>query len=160
MQLAPVKKKLYYIKGKYMRSAFSMIMAIFVIVIMATVATLVTNLSSKSVKATTAQYQRAQAMLYAKSYTEFAILAVTAHDRTSNCVQTITGSIGTSPYGYDINTSIQYIGNNLGTCTTLGASTTLSTPLTIIVDVYVNYQDPDNTTAPALTVHRRTVQKI
>ena len=94
-----------------MRSAFSMIMAISVIVIMATVAMFVTNLSSKSVKATTAQYQRAQAMLYAKSYTEFAILAVTAHDRAADCVETIKGSIGNiNQGGYAIHTHIAYIG--------------------------------------------------
>ncbi len=153
-----------------MRSAFSMITAIFVIVIMATVAMLVTNLSSKSVKATTSQYQRAQAMLYAKSYTEFAILAVTAHDRTTNCVQTIKGSIGNiNQGGYAIRTHIAYIANNaiLGTCAggvrqlnSTTVITTDSTPLTLIVDAYVDYKDPDNTAAPLLTVHRRTVQKI
>ena len=148
-----------------MRSAFSMIMAIFVIVIMATVATLVTNLSSKSVKATTAQYQRAQAMLYAKSYTEFAILAVTAHDRTTDCVQTINGSIGNiNQGGYSIRTHISYIGplSEIGNCTTQLSTnvTTASTPLTLIIDAYVDYKDLDNTSDVNLTVHRRTVQKI
>lgn len=155
-----------------MRKAFSMITAIFVIVIMATVAMFVMNLSGKSVKATTAQYQRAQAMLYAKSYTEFAILAVTAHDRTTDCVQTITGTIGTiNQGGYAIRTHIAYIGplseiKGCGTATGTGLRqlsinvTTASTPLTLIVDAYVDYKDPDNTAAPVLTVHRRTVQKI
>ncbi len=149
-----------------MRKAFSMITAIFVIVIMATIAGLVMNLSGKSVHSTTAQYQRAQAMLYAKSYTEFAIMAVTGNDRTT-CLTTITGSIGTSPStgdGYDINTSISYIVSNAeqGTCTQLNTNdiSTPSTPLTIIIDAYVNYKDPDNTTGPWLTVHRRSVQKI
>ncbi len=155
-----------------MRSAFSMITAIFVIVIMATVAMLVTNLSSKSVKATTSQYQRAQAMLYAKSYTEFAILAITAHDRTTNCVQTIKGTIGTiNQGGYAIRTHIAYIGplSEIEKCGNAAGTglrqlsinvTTPSTPLTLIIDAYVDYKDPDNTAAPVLTVHRRTVQKI
>lgn len=169
MQLVHVKKKLYSIKGKQMRSAFSMLTAIFIIVIMSTVAMLVANLSSKSVKATTAQYQRAQAMLYAKSYTEFSILAVTAHDRATNCVQTIKGTIGNiDEGGYKIRTHIAYIADSseLGSCAggvrQLNSTdiSTDSTPLTLIIDAYVDYKDLDNTTGPVLTVHRRTVQKI
>ena len=144
-----------------MRSAFSMITAIFVIVIMATIAMFVMSLSSKGVKATTAQYQRAQAMLYAKSYTEFAILAVTAHDRSTDCVEEITGSI---QGGYNIRTNISYIGpsSEIGNCNTQLSTnvTTASTPLTIIIDAYVDYNDTDNTSGPVFTVHRRTVQKI
>ena len=150
-----------------MRKAFSMITAIFVIVIMATIAMFVTSLSGRGVKATSNQYQKAQAMLYAKSYTEFAIMAVTAHNRTANCVETITGSIGNiNEGGYAIRTHIAYIGptSEIGNCSgTRQLSnnvTTPSTPLTIIVDAYVDYKDPDNTAAPKITVHRRTVQKI
>ena len=126
-----------------MRSAFSMLTAIFVIVIMAMVAMLVMNLSAKSVKATTAQYQRAQATLYAKSYTEFAIMSVTAHSRATNCVQTINGTIGNiNQGGYAIRTHIAYIGplseiqncgNNAGTgVRQLSINvTTEATPLTL-----------------------------
>ena len=148
-----------------MKKAFSMVTSIFVIIIMATVAILVMNLSGKSVKSTTAQYQRAQAMLYAKSYTEYAIMAVTAHDRTTDCIETIKGSINGR---YDIRTHISYIGpaTEIGNCSgTRQLSTnvtTTNTPLTIIVDAYVDYQDPDNAGvgAPKFTVHRRTIQKI
>ncbi len=153
-----------------LRSAFSMITAIFTIVIMATVSIFVMSLSGKIVKATTTQFQHEQAQLYAISYTEYAILAVTGNNRASNCLQTITGTIGSpsAGNGYNIRTHIAYIGNNaiVGTCASgvrqLNATTinTDSTPLTIIVDVYVDYKDPDNTSGSDLTVHRRTVQKI
>ncbi len=153
-------------KKREMREAFSMLTAIFVIVIMATVAMLVMSLSGKTIKMTTAEYQHAQAELYAKSYTEYAILAVTGNDRTA-CLTTITGSIGTSPStgnGYDINTSISYIVSDAeqGTCTQLNTNDiiTPSTPLTIIIDAFVKYKDPDNTSGPWVTVHRRSVQKI
>ncbi len=150
-----------------MRSAFSMITAIFVLVIMATVGALVMSTSGKIVKTTTAQYQHEQAILYAKSYTEYAIMAVSAHNRTADCVQTINGTIGTpnTGNGYRVRTHISYIGpaSQIGTCpATRQLSTnvtTSSTPLTIIVDAYVDYRDPDNT-AQWRTVHRRTVQKI
>ena len=151
-----------------MRNAFSMITAIFVIVLMATVAAFVMSLSGKTTHATTAQFQREQAMLYAKSYTEYAVLAVTAHDRATNnnCVETITGTIGTyGNGGYNIRTHIAYIGANteISMCNTILNTTnviTPSTPLSIIVDVYVDYKEFDNPSAPKITVHRRTIQKI
>ncbi len=155
-------------KNKELRSAFSMLTAIFIIVIMATVAVFVVSLSGKIVKSTTAQYQHEQAELYAKSYTEYAILAVTGNDRSSNCLETITGTIGspTTGNGYRIRTHIAYIGptSEIGSCATtrkLSTNvTTINTPLTIIIDAYVDYKDPDNTGGPWLTVHRRSIQKI
>ncbi len=152
-----------------MRSAFSMITAIFVIVIMATIAAFVTNISGKTVKATTAQFQHEQAILYTKSYTEYAILAVTGNDRSisGSCLQTITGTIGSSPAtgnGYDVNASIMYIVSDgeMGSCNRLNTNdiNTTDTPLSIIIDAYVRYKDPDHTSGPWFTVHRRTVQKI
>ena len=155
-----------------MRSAFSMITAIFVIMIMASIGAFVMNLSGKVVKSTTLQYQHEQAILYAKSYTEFAVMAITAHNRNTNCLEDINGTIGhpTQGQGYHIEVRIAYIGTGteIGNCS--GARkldtgvTTNNTPLTAIIDVYVRYQDPDDTgngaNAPWLTVHRRTVQKI
>ncbi len=153
-----------------MRKAFSMITAIFVIVIMASLAAFVMSLSGKIVKTTTAQFQHEQAVLYAKSYTEFTVMAISAHNRqTSGCVQKISGTIGspTSGNGYSIEAYISYISTSatvIGTCPgtrKLSTNVTTSfTPLTAIIDVYVHYKDLDNTSAPYLTVHRRTVQKI
>lgn len=156
-----------------MRKAFSMITAIFVIVIMATVGALVMSTSGKIVKNTTAQYQHEQALLYTKSYTEYTIMAVTGNDRSATCLQTITGTIGDDPNsgnGYRVRTHIAYIadGNSTGRsdvskCDGVrilsNSVSTTSTPLTIIIDAYVDYRDPDNT-AQWRTVHRRTVQKI
>ncbi len=151
-----------------MRPAFSMITAIFVIVIMASIGALVISISGKIAKTTTAQYQREQALLYAKSYTEYAIMAVTAHDRatTGNCVETIKGNIGNfNNGGYRIRTHIAYIGLNaeITMCSgTRQLSTNVQdaqTPLSIIIDAYVDYRDPDNA-SQIYTVHRRTIQKI
>jgi len=149
-----------------MRSAFSMITAIFVMVIMASVGAFVMNLSGKIVKTTTAQYRHEQAILYAKSYTEHAIMAVTAHDRSTNCVETIKGSIGdVDNGGYTIRTHIAYIGlpaeiaKCSGTRRLNATAIDPNTPLSIIIDAYVDYKDLDNT-AQKFTVHRRTIQKI
>ena len=151
---------------KNLRKAFSMITAIFVIVIMATIAGFVMNLSGKIVKATTAQYQHEQAELYAKSYTEYAVLAVTGHSRTVNCVETINGTIGDiNQGGYAMQVRIAYIGlaSEISNCLPVRqlstAVTTTTTPMTIVIDAYVKYKDPDNT-AQKITVHRRTIEKI
>ena len=156
-------------KKREMRGAFSMITAIFVIIIMATVSMFVMSLSGKIVKTTTAQYLHEQAALYTKSYTELAVMAVMGNNRVNNCLETINGSIGDSPVngnGYRIRTHISYIGTTaqIGNCAATRklseGVTTPSTPLSIIVDAYVDYKDPDNTGGPWITVHRRTIQKI
>jgi len=154
------------------REAFSLLTALVVIVMMATVAVLVMNMTGKITKETTAQFQKEQAILLAKSYTELAIMAVTAHDRSSNCMENIDSIniLGTSSHsgeGYRVRTRISYIGGNnenLGNCaTTRVHSHDVKTPessLNIIVDVYVEYKDLDNSTAKYITYHRRTLQKI
>ena len=158
-------------KYQHQRKAFSMITAIVVIVLMATVAMLVMSMSGKMVKETTAQYQEEQAALLAKSYTEYAVMAVTANNRAVNCLITINGTTGDatniSPNnGYRIRTHISYIGtpNVIGNCAAVRQLDTVTngseTPLTIIVDAYVDYRDLDNPAGPNMTYHRRTVQKI
>ena len=153
-----------------MRKAFSMLTAIFIIVLMATVAAFIVNLSGKMVKGTTAQFQHEQSVLLAKSYTEYAIMAVTANEHnSSNCLNTITGGYGDDGNGndlYTINVDISYIGDtNLhANCNTLSNGVlTPKSPLNIIIDVSVSYKDldhPAGTSAPDITYHRRSLQKI
>ncbi len=153
-----------------MRKAFSMLTAIFIIVLMASVAAFIMNLSGKMVKGTTAQFQREQSMLLAKSYTEYAIMAVTANEHnSSNCLNNISGGsgdLGGGNYLYNIDVNISYIGNtNLdGNCNILSNSViTEKSPLSIIVDVFVKYKDMDHpagAASPDITYHRRSLQKI
>lgn len=157
-----------------MRKAFSMVTAIFVIVILATIAMLVLIMSSTTAYNTTTQYRHEQAALYARSYTELAIMSVLDYNRTqnNNCVNQINGTIGNynDGSGYDITTIISYIGNTPIGCNkpSNANSTTLSNMPDIIIDVYVRYKDPEHVatsgaagaTAPAITYHRRTLQKI
>ena len=124
-----------------MRKAFSMIMAIFVIVLMATVGAFILNISAKSVKSTLLQYKREQAILYARSYTELAIMTATTNASPSNPI-TITGT-GVLDEGYTITATIDPIADN---------------PAFIIVDVYVSYPDYDSD--EPVTYHRRTLQKL
>jgi len=145
-----------------MRKAFSMITAIIVIVLMATVGTFILNLSGKMVKGTTTQFQREQAMLLAKSYTEYAIMAVTANDQNTTCLNKIDGSYG----DYNITVKISYIGRLdilNGGCTYPLNSTDIVTPkspLNIIVDAFVYYPDYDHPAGLKMTYHGRSLQKI
>ena len=147
-----------------------MITAIFMIVLMSTVAMFVMNLSGKMVKETTTQFQREQAMLLAKSYTEYAVMAVMANDRnatTGKCLYTIKGKLGTNPgsgEGYRARVHLAYIGTEkeVGDCGGRILSkevTTEKTPLTVMIDTYIDYKDPDNT-VQWRTYHLRTLQKI
>lgn len=159
------------------RSAFSMITAIFVILLLATVAAFILNLSGKIVDETTTQYRKEQAILYAKSYTEFAIMSATARD----CIKTITANVGGSATqvkageGYRVTVTLQYIGNELtgsGTCTTLGSAITNdeSRGGAVLIDTYVRYRNPDHphaiagdawdSTHPGISYHRRTIQRL
>ena len=149
-------------KKRQMRQAFSMITAIIVIVLMATVAAFIMSLSGKMVKETTTQFQREQAMLLAKSYTEYAIMAVTANEHNStNCLNNITGTYG----DYRVTANIFYIskpGILDSSCSRrLSESVmTLKSPLNIIVDVFVRYPDYDHPNDINMTYHKRTLQKI
>jgi len=142
------------------REAFSLIMAIVVIVLMATVAMLIMTMSGKMVKTTTAQYQQEQAILYAKSYTEYAIMAVMANDRNNTtCLNTINAVVD----NYTIRADISYILDApVATCNTVLSSAVITpnSPLNIIVDVFVSYPDADHPDDLNMTYHRRSLQKI
>ena len=154
-----------------MRPAFSMITAIFVIMIMASVAAFVMNLSGKMVQETTTQYRREQAILYAKSYTEYAILAATAR----RCIRNIRAVVdGTGPevlrgQGYRVVLRINYLGNNAGCGNRIGTTPLNNPESVIVVDTYVQYRDPESEAAinatpwnqdPGIVFHRRTIQHL
>ena len=166
-----------------MRKAFSMMMAVFVMMMMMGISLLVFNLSAKITTSTLTQYQKEQAILLAKSYTEYAIMAAGANDSTAgNCVERITGDVGNivlgignngdvdGGQGYRVEVDIGYIGNDL-ICTAnhiLIDDGTIITPdisPNIIVDVYVRYRAVNTHQngigqPPWVTYHRRTIQKL
>jgi len=152
------------------KKAFSMVTAVFVIFIMSSVTMLIMNITGKTVKATTHQYQKEQAQLLARSYTELALLYVIFYDRrtTPDCLQTITDHFGeASPNGYDIKINIKYIGNDelLDGCSqtilsdsTIGTASSSSNTATwaddgtvnfnntisLVIDTFVRYKDFDD----------------
>jgi len=170
------------------KRAFSMITAIFVIIIMATVTSLVMNVTSKTIKATTQQYQKEQAQLLARSYTELAILYAIHYDRTTgvgSCLEKITDHFGDATNGYAITINIKYLGNdtllngcdktiltngNIGTASdTLNSATWIdnstnydgiNNTISLVIDTYITYKDFDDPQHRDITFHRRTLQKL
>ena len=153
---------------KHYKKAFSMITAIFTIVVMASLTALITNITGKTIKATTQQYQKEQAILLARSYTELAILYAMSYERnsTNRCLDTINSHFGAAtPLGYDIVTNLQYIGQGASTmfCTntiamTVGA-TGFDNSVSVVIDTYVYYRDFDNDDRN-ITFHKKTLQKL
>ena len=154
-----------------MRPAFSMITAIIVMVVMAAIGAFIMNLSGKMVQETTAQYRKEQSILYAKSYTEYAIMAATA----KKCIRKITSDVdGTQTQtkagqGYHVEVNVQYLGSNSTCSNKLGATPIPFRDTVLVVDTYVYYRDPDSAAAingsawssdPGYTYHRRTLQHI
>ena len=160
------------------REGFSMLVALAVVIIMASISALVLNVSNKITTETTVQYQREQAALLSRSYTEYAIMAVQANGgRTTagQCIENINGTFGSDPNngnGYRIAVRISYITgrNNLTGCHNtrklMLTGETIATPqtqLNIIVDTYVRYKmldDTFNSNARWHTYHRRTLQRL
>jgi hypothetical protein len=158
-----------------MRKAFSLLTAVFVMLLMATVSLLVFNVAGKITKTSTAQYQREQAALLARSYTELAIMAIIDHNRTAtgNCIENIDGVVNgliqgapaggntNSGSGYRVQTRIYYLGNDLPCSQSRlfnDSATEIKTTYkaveadpdevaAVIIDVYIQYRDPSQVDA-------------
>jgi len=169
------------------KKAFSMVTAIFTMVIMASVTSLIMNITGKTIHETSAQYQKEQAALLARSYTELAILYAIHKDRTTGCINTINAKFGESIAGdydaqYEITLKIQYAGNQTNVppanCSEIigtdgnwadSGNNGFDATVSLLVDVYVRYKDinhplNNNGNTPnddvVKTFHRRTLQRI
>lgn len=144
-----------------MRKAFSMITAIFVIVVLATIAMLSLSMVANTSQNTMIQYRQEQAALYAKSYTELAVMAVTQYGRSAQCVNNISG---TTVDGYAVSGTIGYIGGATlnANCDRLAGGTTSAIDDSIesvVIDMDVSYTDTTISPNP-VRFHKRTIKLI
>lgn len=141
-----------------MKKGFSLLTAIMFIVLIATIGALALSFSTQTSKQTSDVYLRAQAEILARSATEYALLALSAHNHTANCLETIEAEYNDI---FDINMTLYYIGNfdPTWTCGNVIANdiATADSNLTVIIDTYV--QIKDNITSEDIRIHRRTLQK-
>ena len=160
-----------------MRKGFSLLVAIFTIVLVSLVASYIFYVSSSTAKEGEIQYKKEQAMLLARSYTEYAVMAISANDRDGSgvCIDNINATIGTNPtqgQGYRVRVIITYIGNEryVDKCTYVAAKLSNSDvdTLSAIIDVYVEYREITHPSlfngninlVPWQRYHRRSIQKI
>lgn len=142
------------------RKGFSLITAVLTIFFISSLAAFILNLSSKMVSETIAEYKKEQAILYGKSYTEMAIMIATAN----NCIKTIDSQEG----DYNIHLDIKYIGNEVEAIAGCEDANTIGGQIkhipskgnSIILDVFVKYEDKLNKNKPDITYYRRTIQKL
>jgi type II secretory pathway pseudopilin PulG len=147
-----------------MRKGFSLITALVFMILVATLGALALSLSTSSVKQTSDLYLREQAELLALSATEYALLAISAHDFTANCLNTINSTYtqdGTTTL-FDINITLYYLGNGLpANCSTLTNNLTNidtnDSNRTVIIDTIVS--SANGITSEPIRYHRRTIQK-
>lgn len=157
-----------------MRSGMAMIMAIAFLVVIAGMMAIMLNMSSLANKRTEHIYFTEQAQLLAKSATEFALLAISGHNRAGDsCVQTVTSTYPAVNPFFNINTTIRYIGLNAAnpsTCftnafinpaltSTPPSLTTSQSEGTVLIDVYVTSIDATLNVGETINFHRRTMQK-
>lgn len=152
-----------------MTRGFSLITAIIFIVLVATFGALALSLSSLNVKQTSDLYLKAQAELLAQSATEYALLAISAHNiaATNNCLNQINATYpnGTNPT-FNINITIKYLGRGLPVGTTEGAPNcnilsnniqNNDSNITVLIDTFVTTHEGIAT--EPIRFHRRTLQK-
>jgi len=167
-----------FLKKDNLRSGMAMIMAIGFLVIIAGLLASMLNMSSVTTKRTEHMYFKEQAQLLAKSATEFALLAISGHNRigNTNCITTINSQFPANAPYFDINATIRYIG--LRGAVGGGCDTYITEPFvptgnnvapesegTVMIDIYVSSIENAGGAAPGLQLgqairyHRRTLQK-
>ncbi len=146
-----------------MRKGFSLITAIIIMMAVSLLMTMMISLSSSTVKSTTDMYLKEQAAMLARSATEYALLAISGHDNTQNCIQNInmTYPNATSPT-HEMNVSIIYMGRGIPNCNNNLLDDNISTSdsnLTAIIDVIVSVRKDQTGITEPIRIHRRTIQK-
>lgn len=147
-----------------------MIMAIAVIVILGTIMALMLQMTAQTSKQTLNDYMHEQAILLTRSAKEYALLRISGHDRSVNCLTQLNGTYSPDSSSlFDINISIMYIGlsggNGANECTAAEnyiQNADVGDPNSrgsILLDVVVTASSDLNLTEP-VRYHRRTLQKL
>jgi len=137
------------------RKGFSLLLAIIVMITIATLMALMISLTSTTAKQTSDIYASEQTKLLAKSATELALLAISGHNNSANCIENINFTYQTN---YEVNMSLYYIGTSLPCNQSHLLDNNISTDEsngTVIIDTYVTFKG----SSEPIRYHRRTIQK-
>lgn len=144
-----------------MRRGFGIITAIIIMMTIALLMSMSIGLSTATTKQTSDVYIKEQAKLFIRSATEYALLAISGHDNSVNCIKDIKINYPNSANPqYIASVNIWYIANGAPTSCPLLKNdiVTDESNLTAIIDVIVEAQSVLGITEP-IRLHRRTIQK-
>jgi len=138
-----------------MRRGFGIITAIIIMMTVAILMSLMIGLSTATVKQTGDLYIRQKAEFLLRSTTEFALLAISGHQNSVDCVKSVTVHDGHLTGKADI----WYIGKGITGCTQVLDNNiyTDASNLTAIIDVTV--ESDLTVSSEPIRLHRRTIQK-
>ncbi len=146
-----------------MRRGFSLITAIIFVVLLATLGALGLSLSTQGVKQTTDIYLKTQAEFLARSVTEYAIMAVTAHEINvaNGCLNQVNATYPANGAGamFRMRVDIRYFGVGFPAgCNMMDDNVSFAdSNKTMQFDTYV-WSDNNISTEP-IRFHRRTIQR-
>jgi len=143
------------------RRGFGLITAIIIMMTVAILMSLMIGLSSSTVKQTSNLFIKEQARLYLRSATEFALLAISGHDNSSDCIKDITINFDDNKYKANVN--IWYMGKGIpASCNSNIIDKTVQTigsNYTVIMDVIVEANQTKFGLSEPIKLYRRTLQK-
>ncbi len=146
-----------------MKRGFSLITAIIFMVLLATLGALGLSLSTQGVKQTTDIYLKTQAEFLARSVTEYAIMAVSAHEvnAANGCLNQVTASYPSAGASamFNMRVDIRYFGNGLpGGCNTM-ADNVLHADSNRVMQFDTYVWSVNNVSTEPIRFHRRTIQR-
>ena len=152
------------------RNGFALIMAIFLLLIISGLMLKMLSTTAEGTQRTTNEYLNEQALLLTRSATEYAVLAVSGHQRQSDdgtvdygCIHEINAVYpdAVSPW-FNITVNIQYIGfGSIAGCNNLiNEIQTEDSNGSMLMDVYVQSNNANLGINETIRYHRRTIQKL
>ncbi|MDL0089170.1 hypothetical protein [Campylobacter gastrosuis] len=143
-----------------MKRGFALIIAIVFVVLIASLGVLAMILSTTASKQSADMYVKDQVEIYAKSFTEYAVLRLLTHDFNTGCLDEINGDSKTyAATKLKLNAKITYYGK-IGNCTGISLTGDNKNPSsgTVMIDVFVT-NDTNKEILP-IRYHKRTLQKL
>lgn len=143
-----------------MRRGFAIIIAIIFVVLISSLGALALMLSATASKQSADMYVKDQVEIYAKSFTEYAVLRLLTHDFNTGCLYEINGDSKTYlATKLKLNAKITYYGK-IGTCNgiALSGDNANKSSGTVMIDVFVT-NDTNKDMLP-IRYHKRTLQKL
>jgi type II secretory pathway pseudopilin PulG len=146
-----------------MKKGFSLLTAVMFLVLVATLGALALSLSTQTTKQTSDLFLKEQAELLLQSGTEYALLAISAHEyNATSCLRNINSTYTSGGTDlFDINMTLRYFYTGGSNCPTpSGLATTIDTNesnMTVMIDTYVTSKIGIST--EPIRLHRRTLQK-